>query len=43
MPNVIQLLGSRSNNDVTEAIKLIMVLNKYGIENSEKGKQYFFL
>jgi hypothetical protein len=37
LDNVIKLLGSKSMFDITEAIKLIMVLNKYGIEKSELG------
>ncbi len=37
LDNVIKLLGSKSIFDITEAIKLIMVLNKYGIEKSELG------
>ena len=35
LDNVIKLLGSKSLYDITESIKLIMVLNKYGIEKSE--------
>ena len=37
LDNVIKLLGSKSVNDITEAIKLIMVLHKFGIEKSELG------
>jgi hypothetical protein len=35
LDNVVKLLGSKSIYDITESIKLIMVLNKYGIEKSE--------
>jgi condensin complex subunit 1 len=37
IPNLVQLLGSKSTGDVLEAIKLLMYLKKFNIESSEVG------